>query len=131
MRVGEGELGDDSAERHRLGAVVGSGTVMRAERRAEQDQCGGDGGPCAHELTSGTVTPRLCREVSGPLQRHFAEQGDGFQPAAPGSFLKSELVKYGRVKYTGSSTLVVIVSHWSLLGSVCSSQYSVTVARLL
>ena len=29
---------------------------------------------------------------------YFAEQGVGFHPAASGSFLKSEVVMYGRVK---------------------------------
>ena len=42
---------------------------------------------------------------------YFVVQGVGFQPVALGSFLKSELVRYGRVKYPGSSTLVVTVSH--------------------
>jgi hypothetical protein len=44
-------------------------------------------------------------------QDHLAEQGVGFQPEASGSFLKSELVKFGRLKYRESSTLVVTVSH--------------------
>ena len=42
--------------------------------------------------------------------RYLTEQGVGFQPFALGSFLKSELVINGRVKYIGSSTFVVTVS---------------------
>jgi hypothetical protein len=60
-----------------------------------------------------------------------AEQGVGFQPAALGSLLKSELVMYGLVKYSGSSTFVVTVSQRSPLGRVLTSKNSVTVARLL
>ena len=40
-----------------------------------------------------------------------AEQGEGFQPAGSRSFLKSVVVRYGLVKYTGSSTFVVTVIH--------------------
>ena len=45
------------------------------------------------------------------LALHFAEQGVGFHPEASGSFLKSELVSRGRLKYIGSSTIVVTVTH--------------------
>jgi hypothetical protein len=53
---------------------------------------------------------RDAREISSPLsavrrkpdttddRRYRAEQGVGFQPSAPGSFLKSVVVMYGRVK---------------------------------
>jgi hypothetical protein len=46
---------------------------------------------------------KVAAHAPGPPNRcaakcYFAEQGVGFQPAAPGSFLKSELVRYGRVK---------------------------------
>lgn len=57
-----------------------------------------------------------------------AEQGVGFQPVPSASLLKSELVVYGRVKYCGSSTLVMTVSQRSPFGSSFRSQYSVTTA---
>ena len=58
------------------------------------------------------AVPPVCPSCpSCPSCPYRAEQGVGFQPALLGSFLKSELVRYGRLKYSGSSTFVVTVSH--------------------
>ena len=66
---------------------VSHSTVLRVWRDAGAD--------------SDSRTPRdklgLFRSLSLSLA-YRAEQGVGFHPAAPGNFLKSELVRYGRVK---------------------------------
>src|SRR5262245_39055866 len=71
------------------------------------------------------------KDISPRNGFYLTEQGVGFQPAALGSFLKSVVVTYCRVKYCGSSTLVVTVSHWSPFGIVLRSYHSVTTALVL
>jgi len=54
---------------------------------------------------------RLLAFLQTQSVRYLAEHGVGFHPAALGSFLKSVVLVKGRLKYTGSSILVVIVIH--------------------
>ena len=83
--------------------------------------------PGCRRPTGGTSALRMPR----PRHAYLAEQGVGVHPVPSGSFLKSELVVYGRAKYRGSSTLLITVSQRSPFGSTFRSQYSVTMARSL
>src|SRR5262245_25676852 len=65
--------------------------------------------------TSASETRTRCRRNRG-WAVYFAEQGVGFHPPASGSFLKSVVVRYGPLEYTGSSTFVVTVNQRSPFG---------------
>jgi hypothetical protein len=62
---------------------------------------------------------------------YLAEQGVGFQPEASGSFLNCVLVTKGGLKYDGSSTMAVSMSHSSPLGAAMRSKVSVRTAFAL
>ena len=78
--IGRARRSDTAACRRRLRGVRGLFDVRAAQLR--EGYATGSGSSFA-----------LCL-----LPFYFTEQGVGFQPAASGSFLKSDVVMYGRVK---------------------------------
>ena len=64
-------------------------------------------------------------------EAHDAEQGVGLQAEPSGTFLKCELVTNRELRFCGSSTTVVTISHESPFGSLVRLMYSVTRAFAL